>query len=222
MPDRIRSRRRRRSREWDERRARRRIELLDAADRVIRRLGPDASMDGIAAEAGIAKPILYRHFGDKGGLYQALAERYTRALMEELRATMERSSDPRERIAATIDTYLAFVEREAEAYRFLVHRAMVERPEAQATVADFVRQVAGEIAVAMREGLLAAGRDAEGAEPWAHGIVGMVQLAGDWWMTERSMARERVVEYLTSLLWGGFLEMARASRPPEREGSASA
>lgn len=180
-------------------------------------------MDGIAAEAGIAKPILYRHFGDKGGLYQALAERYTRALMEELRATLERVSDPRERIAATIDTYLAFVEREVEAYRFLVNRAMVERPEAQATVADFVKQVASEIAVAMREGLLSSGLDAGGAEPWAHGIVGMVQLAGDWWIADRSMARERVVEYLTSLLWGGFLEMARSSQPPEmREGAVSA
>ena len=33
-------------------------------------------MNVIAAEAGITKPILYRHFGDKGGLYRALAERH--------------------------------------------------------------------------------------------------------------------------------------------------
>jgi AcrR family transcriptional regulator len=176
-------------------------------------------MDDIAAEAGITKPILYRHFGDKGGLYQALAERYTQALMEELRATMERVSLPRERIAATIDTYLSFVEREEEAYRFLVHRAILERPEAHTTVADFVRGVAGEVGIAMREGLLDLGLDPRGAEPWAHGIVGMVQLAGDWWMSDRSMPRERVVEYLTSLLWGGFLEMARSS---SAEGTESA
>jgi AcrR family transcriptional regulator len=213
------NRRRRRDPRFEELRARRRTELLDAADRVIRRRGPDASMDDFASEAGITKPILYRHFGDKGGLYQALAERYTRTLMAELRATMERVTQPRERIAATIDTYLSFVEREEEAYRFLVHRAMLERPEAQTTVADFVRGVAGEVAVSMRAGLLELDLDPEGAEPWAHGIVGMVQLAGDWWMTDRSMPRERVVEYLTSLLWGGFLEMARTSR---EEGTASA
>ena len=67
-------------------RRRRREELLDAADRVISRLGPQASMDEIASEAGITKPILYRHFGDKDGLHQALAARYVDALMSALRA----------------------------------------------------------------------------------------------------------------------------------------
>nr|MBO2503962.1 TetR family transcriptional regulator [Thermoanaerobacterales bacterium] len=40
-------------------RSERRAELLDAAERAIRRTGPKASMDEIAAEAGITKPILY-------------------------------------------------------------------------------------------------------------------------------------------------------------------
>src|SRR6266508_3048551 len=42
----------------------RREELLDAAERAIRRIGPQASMEELAAEAGITKPILYSHFGD--------------------------------------------------------------------------------------------------------------------------------------------------------------
>ena len=37
---------------------RRRRELLEAADRVVLRDGPQASMNAIAAEAGITKPIL--------------------------------------------------------------------------------------------------------------------------------------------------------------------
>ena len=58
-------------RDPDERRA----ELLGAAERAIRRIGPHASMDEIAAEAGITKPILYSHFGDKAGLVTALSGR---------------------------------------------------------------------------------------------------------------------------------------------------
>ena len=61
---------------------RRRRELLEAADRVVLRDGPEASMNAIAAEAGITKPILYRHFGDKSGLYRALAKRHTDALLD--------------------------------------------------------------------------------------------------------------------------------------------
>ncbi|MBR7674846.1 helix-turn-helix transcriptional regulator, partial [Streptomyces daliensis] len=73
---------------------RRRRELLEAADRVVLRDGPGASMNAIAAEAGITKPILYRHFGDKGGLYRALAVRHTDALLDALRAALDA---PRER-----------------------------------------------------------------------------------------------------------------------------
>lgn len=68
---------------------RRRRELLEAADRVVLRDGPQASMNAIAAEAGITKPILYRHFGDKGGLYAALAMRHTDALLDSLRAALD-------------------------------------------------------------------------------------------------------------------------------------
>ena len=61
---------------------RRRRELLEAANRVVLRDGPEASMNAIAAEAGITKPILYRHFGDKNGLYRALAQRHTDELAD--------------------------------------------------------------------------------------------------------------------------------------------
>lgn len=161
-------------------------------------------MDDIATEAGVTKPILYKHFGDKGGLYQALAERYVKALTTELRAALSSQSDPRARIATTIDAYLSFVEREREAYRFLMHRAVGERPEAQAAVTDFIRQLADEIAVTLRDELQRFGLDSGGATAWAHGMVGMVQLAGDWWLEQRAMPRAQLVDYLSVLLWRGF------------------
>src|SRR5690606_36511130 len=64
----------------DDRRAERRQELLDAAVVTIRRDGAGVSMEDIAHEAGITKPILYANFGDKAGLADALAKRFTRDL----------------------------------------------------------------------------------------------------------------------------------------------
>src|SRR5690242_7488416 len=96
---------------------RRRRELLEAADRVVLRDGPQASMNAIAAEAGITKPILYRHFGDKGGLYAALAKRHTDALLDSLRAALDAPADRRERVEATLDTYLAAIEARPHVYR---------------------------------------------------------------------------------------------------------
>ena len=107
------------------RRERRRLELLDAADRVIHRGGVAFSMDEIASEAGITKPVVYRHFGDKDGLHEALTERYIGELKQALRPATE-TDDPRSRLAATIDAYLSYVEREPDRYRFLL--AAAEQP----------------------------------------------------------------------------------------------
>ena len=52
----------------------RRASLLAAIEPVLREEGPEASMTALAAGAGITKPVLYRHFGDKQALLAAWAE----------------------------------------------------------------------------------------------------------------------------------------------------
>ena len=62
----------------------RRQALLDVAWDVVDREGERASMDDVAAAAGITRPILYRHFGDVGGLWEAIGERFTVELLGRL------------------------------------------------------------------------------------------------------------------------------------------
>ncbi|CAN5672640.1 TetR family transcriptional regulator [soil metagenome] len=198
------------------RRAERRMELLDAADNVIRREGPAASMDVIAREAGITKPILYRHFGDKGGLYTALAERYAHGLMSEIVDSLERAGDPRARLALTIDTYFSWLESEPQVYRFLVHRAQTEQREVHDAIGAFVRDVAMEVASVARVELLGSdesGSNEQGdfAEPLAFAVVGAVQMAGEWWLEHREIPRAQLVEELVSLVWDGFERYAQRS-----------
>ena len=181
----------------------RRERLLEAADRVIRRDGSAVSMNLIAAEAGITKPILYRHFGDKGGLYQALAGRYVDDLLARLRAALTTRGGLEARTRATIDAYLTAVGEQPQVYQFLVERAAVEETGVRGEVQGFVRRFGDELAAGIR------------AEPdldvnerralvWAHGIAGMVQAAGDWWLDHPEVPREQMVEELTALLFGAF------------------
>ncbi|MEU8138872.1 TetR family transcriptional regulator [Streptodolium elevatio] len=180
----------------------RRLELLDAADRVVMRDGPDASMNTIAAEAGITKPILYRHFGDKDGLYRALAERHTEELALAIRAAVDpgRSDNPRARVQATIDTYLAHIEANPQVYRFLLHRAGAESADVHGHVTAYQRRVGEELARSFDP----VGATGVLARAWAHGIVGMVQACGDWWLDERPCERAELTVYLTELLWGAL------------------
>ena len=184
-----------------EHRTARREELVEAAVRVIRRDGPGASMEKIAAEAGVTKPILYRFFDDREGLGQAVAEQFATSLLAELQTSLSTGGGPRELLAGTVDTYLAFIERDPNVYRFLVHGS---HASAQSELAGFIRRVGQEVSLAVGEQLRAAGLDSGAAEPWAYGLVGMVHLAGDWWLDRRPMPRARLVEYLTTLVWDGL------------------
>jgi AcrR family transcriptional regulator len=181
--------------------AERRAELLDAAARVIRTHGPDVSMAAIAAEAGITKPILYRHFSDKGGLFQALAERQTEELLSDIREAMLAPGTPRERTANTIDAYLAAIEKRPAVYRFVVGRAAAEVPSVAGQVEGFQERLAQELAAVIRTDLhLPAVR----AQVWAHATVGMVRAAGEWWLSAQSVSRTRLVRELVDLLFPGL------------------
>jgi hypothetical protein len=46
--------------------------------------------------------------------------------------------------------------------------------------------------------------DSGAAEPWAHGVVGLVQNVGEWWLERRSMSKEAVVEYTTEIIWAAI------------------
>lgn len=158
-------------------------------------------MDEIASEAGITKPVLYRHFGDKDGLYTALTERYIAELVIALRPAVE-ATDPRSRLAATIDSYLSYVEREPERYRFLLHAG--DQPRTAQLMEDFRRRHIANCAFAAVENIKRAGLDPGFAEPWAQCVVGMVRAAGTSWLETRSLPRARLVDYLTTILWDGF------------------
>ncbi|TMF91458.1 MAG: TetR/AcrR family transcriptional regulator [Chloroflexi bacterium] len=136
--------------------------LLEAVLEVIAREGPAVSMERLASELGVTKPILYRYFDDRAGLYRAVARATLDRLMADLQAALAQPAETRQLLTEVVDAYLTFIEREPQL------------------------------------------SDAAAAEAWAYGVVGMVQLAGDWWLERRPMPRPRLVAYLVDLLWNGF------------------
>ncbi|MEV0374976.1 TetR family transcriptional regulator [Streptomyces sp. NPDC050636] len=195
---------------------RRRRELLEAAERIVLRDGPEASMNAIAAEAGITKPILYRHFGDKGGLYRALAVRHTDALLDNLRVALDAPVLRRDRVEATLDAYLVAIETRPQVYRFLMHpaeqgnhdntdnadNAVESGFDVGRHSAPLLRRLGEELAKVIADRLDLGPGGEERARVWGHGIVGMMHAAGDWWLRERPCSREQLVQHLTDLLWG--------------------
>ncbi|HEX4245552.1 MAG TPA: TetR/AcrR family transcriptional regulator [Acidimicrobiales bacterium] len=187
------------------RRAAQRAHLIESAITVIQREGPGASMDQMAAQAGVTKPILYRHFSDRAGLVAAIAEFAFSQVSMALEAALHANATPRELVASTIDTYLVFIESDPDVYRFLVQPSI---SEAGVSINDYIWRTSRQVAVVLGEALRAAGVDSGPAEVWAFGIVGMVHSSGDWWLERGTMPRARLTEYLTSLVCDGLPDLS--------------
>lgn len=156
-------------------------------------------MEQIAAECGITKPIIYRHFGDREGLVAEIADHFVEELIDELAPLLDSDEPPRDLLTATIDGYLALIERDPNLYRFVSSQAGVDRRDV------FAGLVAEQVALVLEQLLDDRGLSTDAARAWAYGLVGMVHFAGDWWVSaeDRSTARATLVDQLVTLLWNG-------------------
>jgi AcrR family transcriptional regulator len=204
---------------WKGHREARRAEFVEATIKAVARLGPEVGMDDIAAEAGVSKPVLYRHFADKSDLYLAVGQRATEMLMDRLGPAIAEDGPIRERIKRIVDAYLTVIEENPNLYRFVVRGSFVDRPVEKDVVSEDKELIATSLARILGDYLRSFEMDSGGAEPWAHALVGMVQNAGDWWLDRQSMSRESLSDYLATIIWhaiDGLLRSAGVHADPER------
>ena len=101
----------------------RREQLLDAALKVIDERGyGGVSMEAIAREAGVTKPVVYDLFGNRGELLMALLEREEERALAQLAEAMpsELSADPDELVIAGFRSLLGSVIANPATWRLIV------------------------------------------------------------------------------------------------------
>jgi AcrR family transcriptional regulator len=94
----------------------------------------EISMDDVAAEAGVAKGLLYYYFGSKRGLY-VQAVRAAAAEMRE-RWDEDAEEDPARRLAAGVEAYLGYAEAHSAGYRALIAGGIGTDPEVRGVLAE--------------------------------------------------------------------------------------
>lgn len=177
--------------------------LLDAAERAIRRAGPQVSLERIARTAGVTKPALFAHVGDRRALVHGLAERLltrietavqTALVGREGRAALEHM------IRAQLDTIAA----DRHVYAFVNGAGAGDTT--LASTLTFARRAAAPLAAGIAEARVRAGEDPAPAEPWGIAIIGMLHMVGLWWLgdRDRQVDAARLAAQLTDLLWNGL------------------
>jgi AcrR family transcriptional regulator len=178
--------------------AERREELLDAAVIAIRKHGSDVSMAELAEVAGVSRPILYDHFGDRAGVASALVERFAAELVPSISEMFTESVPLREAVAKGINTFCMFVEKEPEVFRFMFEASSPDTPGA-------MNSALGQMfAASFSASLFAVGRDPAMGDVWGHAMPGAVFSAVEWWSATRTMPRKTLVGHLTSLVADAF------------------
>ncbi len=203
-PSAVPPRRDRRDSRWDEHRRARRAQLVQATVAAISEHGSGVGMEEIAAAAGTSKTVVYRHFTDRGELHLAVCAQVAEKLLDALREAMASTDRPRQMVAAAVDTYLAFIEADPELYRFVVHSPGDRATDAD-PIAGLSELVGDQAAALVALALTHAGRDTAAAEPWGHGLVGLVRSAADRWLSSPTpMPRAELAGHLTDLAWAGL------------------
>jgi AcrR family transcriptional regulator len=93
--------------------------VLDAAERVIAREGAGVSIDDIAIEAGVTKPIVYDRVGSRSELADALAERLADRMVKAAGDTLMEGSISEEALARFIEVNLVTVSQHRELFLYV-------------------------------------------------------------------------------------------------------
>lgn len=195
---------------WKKHRIERRAEFLAAALRALDKHGVEFGMEHVAGEAGVTKPVLYRHFTDKADLHLALGQHGTKILFNRLMPALNYELAPLPRIRKVIDAFFTTIDEYPNLYRLLAHPTPgVDRSTGSDIVNEDKEFIATAVTALLGDYMRTFGLDSGAAEPWAYGVVGMVQNIGEWWLDRRSMGKESIVEYTTQIIWAAIDGIAR-------------
>jgi len=185
----------------------RRAQLLSVARRVFGRSGfHSVSMDEVAKEAGVTKPILYDHFNSKEELYIALLDADASSLEERVRSALQANTGNRERIERSFQAYFDFVDEHAGGFRLLVQETMGGEEMFRSRVREvrdrIVREV-GDLIVRESRGKI----ERRDADTVSLALVGMVETVAQRNPGGAKSERRRSVETLVRLAWRGITNL---------------
>jgi len=188
--------------------AERRVQLLEVARRVFGTSGFHAvSMEAVAKEAGVTKPILYDHFSSKKDLYLALIDADLAVLHDSVRQALDSPIGNRERIRASFEAYFDFVDEEADGFRLLMQETVGAERDFRERVEKVREQILSEVAdLIVRESR--GNLDRVHAETVAAALIGMVETVAQRDPAASPERRKAAVDTLVRLAWRGITELS--------------
>jgi AcrR family transcriptional regulator len=201
-------------------RAVREQQMLDAAVAVFSTNGfHAASMDEIAARAGISKPMVYAYLGSKEELFVACLHREGTRLMEALIHSVEPDLPPDEQLWRGLRAFFTFVGAHRDGWSVLYRQARGQEPFA-AQLAEVRARMVDVVATLLTRVIAAGGRPHKPNDvtAMAYALVGAGESLADWVVDHSEEPAEATATRLMNFVWLGAGELLRGAtwRPLDR------
>jgi AcrR family transcriptional regulator len=184
----------------------RRRQLLDAgAELFAEHAFEEISMRQIAKAAGVSKPLLYHYFPSKIDLFKAAVAEKAEEL--ERLITPSREGSPLERLAESLDAYLAWIEENAQTWAKLMQSAAM-LPEARELLEGFRQQTMDLVLAELTKRRKARPALRAAIKGW----LGYMDAAILDWTQNQDLPREQLRELLLAA-FGGTLMAAHQADP---------
>jgi AcrR family transcriptional regulator len=190
----------------------RRQQLLDIGRRLFAERGFEGtSIEEVASQAGVSKPVVYEHFGGKEGLYAVVVDREVSQLLSMTTGLLLEGDNTREKFLAAMVALLRYIDENADGFRILVRDS--NPGSGTGTYGTMLSDIAGQVEYILADFLLSRGQDPKLAPMYAQMLVGMVAFTGQWWLDARKPKLEEVAANLIDLAWNGLSQLDSLVKP---------
>ncbi|WP_404384717.1 TetR/AcrR family transcriptional regulator [Knoellia locipacati] len=191
-------------------------QLLDVAEAVFADHGyQDTTMELIAAEAGITKPVIYDHFGSKENLLVAVVARAREDLLTSTKTALDAippHSPVEDYFRAGVRSFMEFFERRRGSFRVYMQESAVAVVAGQDI--EMVRQAqARDIAERFGDIPQIAEYPLPYREAMAEIMIATNERVAGWRLRNPEITLDMAVEIVMAVLWNGFRSYTAESVP---------
>lgn len=188
-------------------RADRMEQTLTVAHRLFAERGYAAvTMEDVAAEVGVTKPLLYNYFGNKERLYVACMERSGEVLVATIGEAVGERASPGDALNAGLRAFFAFLDADRAAWAVLFDETLPQSGEVADRVAEYrgriLDLVAGSLVAQLPEKHRASARVE--VEALSAALLGASEALARWWLRTKALSADEAAELLIATIEPGL------------------
>ena len=173
----------------------------------------DVTMEEIAAEVGVTKPLLYNYFGNKERLYIACMEQAGDSLIRTIGESIAETDSPGDALGAGVRAFFEFLDSDRAAWAVLFDETLPSSGEVAEKVAAYRGQIVALVSQSLLAQVPAARRDAARVEIEAlsAALLGAAEELARWWLSTEAISAGKAAELLISTVEPGIRARSQAA-----------